>query len=190
MTRLPRVIGASQLPLSACGCLPFVHLGADRPFPECRNAVNYNPDESSRQYSGYSSSSWRYSQLDHSSRCWIARYARAGEWMQINAGKLLAVGGVITQGRRDSDQWVTEYQVQTTKDGSTWTSVGTFSGNRDRNTKVKRMFAKPVDAKSVRFVVQKFWNGVAMRAALVVCPGPWPRRPLSAQGSPPARATP
>ena len=91
--------------------------------------------------------------------------------MQINADKLLDVGGVITQGRRDADQWVTEYQVKTTKDGSTWTSVGTFSGNSDRNTKVKQMFAKPVEAKAVRFVVKKWRDHACMRAALLVCPG-------------------
>ena len=100
--------------------------------------------------------------------------------MQINADEPLAVGGVITQGRRDADQWVTEYQVKTTKDGSTWTSVGTFSGNSDRNTKVKQMFAKPVEAKSVRFVVKRWRGVVCMRAALLLCPGLCPG-PLNAR---------
>ena len=100
--------------------------------------------------------------------------------MQINADEPLAVGGVITQGRRDANQWVTEYQVKTTKDGSTWTSVGTFSGNSDRNTKVKQMFAKPVEAKAVRFVVKEWRGFICMRAALLLCPGLCPG-PLNAR---------
>ena len=145
---------------------------------ECSNANNHNPAESSRQYSSVHGSGYKASQLD-SSRAWCAKQNQAGEWMQIDADEPLFVGGVITQGRLDKyDQWVTEYQVQTSNDGSSWDTIGTFSGNSDRNTKVKHMFAKPVAAKSVRFVVNKWKSHISMRAALVVCAG-WFPRPLA-----------
>ncbi|MFD2531742.1 YDG domain-containing protein, partial [Gracilimonas halophila] len=46
------------------------------------------------------------------------------------------IQGVITKGRGDVDQWVTSYDLQATKDGTTWTSLGIFSANSDRNTEV------------------------------------------------------
>jgi len=46
------------------------------------------------------------------------------------------IKGVTTKGRGNSDQWVITYELQATKDGNTWISLGTFNANSDRNTEV------------------------------------------------------
>ena len=90
--------------------------------------------------------------------------------MQIDAGMVVDVHGVVTQGRRDSDQWVTKYTVKTSVDGKAWAGAGTFDGNTDRSTKVHSIFEKPTKARYVRIVVDE-WNGhICMRAALQTCP--------------------
>ena len=49
------------------------------------------------------------------------------------------VSGMVTQGRRDADSWVTAYTVKASEDGITWTDVGCggdIEGNANRGTKV------------------------------------------------------
>ena len=47
-----------------------------------------------------------------------------------------AIESVVTQGRANSNQWVTSFQLQATRDGANWISLGTYSANSDSNTKV------------------------------------------------------
>jgi hypothetical protein len=48
----------------------------------------------------------------NSAQAWSAARNVVGEWMQIDIGEVLSVSGIVTQGRRQFDQWVTSYQVQ------------------------------------------------------------------------------
>merc|ERR1711871_690695 len=47
-----------------------------------------------------------------------------------------SISAVVTQGRYDSDQWVTSYQLEHSIGGS-WRNLGTFIGNSDRDSKVQ-----------------------------------------------------
>jgi hypothetical protein len=49
------------------------------------------------------------------------------QWIQMDAGQVKVINGVVTQGRQDYDhgerQWVTSYFIETSSDGNAWTSV-------------------------------------------------------------------
>ena len=103
---------------------------------------------------------------------WSAKQNKDGAWLQIDAGRLVTVRGVVTQGRANWDQWVTKYSVQTSTDGSTWTQAQRFNnGNTNRNTKVQHELSKPVRARYVRFVVHAWHGHCSMRAGLRTCAG-------------------
>jgi hypothetical protein len=95
--------------------------------------------------------------------------------MQMDLGLTMNVVGVVTQGRKNWNQWVTSYQVSTSADGKSWKSAGgTYTGNRDRSSKVKGMFPSPVLARYVRISVQTWLGHISMRAAALACPAPTP----------------
>ncbi|CAK0812764.1 unnamed protein product [Prorocentrum cordatum] len=107
-----------------------------------------NKPESQRRYS----SVWGNNRIGtgharsalDSVQAWSSRWNRHGHWMQLDLGTSVIVSGVVTQGRANWNQWVTSYQVATSEDGSVWQTVGgTYTGNRDRSTKVKGMFPSP-----------------------------------------------
>ena len=50
-----------------------------------------------------------------------ARYAAS--WMQLDAGHVKSIAGVVTQGRRHHHQWVTSYKVKASADGKAWDEV-------------------------------------------------------------------
>ncbi len=45
------------------------------------------------------------------------------EWIQVNLQQQTLVSGVITQGRPNFDQWVTDYTVEHSDDGIVWIDV-------------------------------------------------------------------
>jgi hypothetical protein len=97
-----------------------------------------------------------------------------GEWVQMDLGSSRYVAQVVTQGRADIDQRVTQYTVQHSMDGITFTEVAAvFEGNTDRSTQVFATLPEPVLARYVRVVPQACVTRCAMRAAVmkVGCPG-------------------
>ena len=108
------------------------------------------------------------SMLD-SVQAWSAATNAVNQWMQIDLGALMSVTGVVTQGRQDTDQWVTGYTISTSTDGNIWTPVNnarSLSGNTDRGTKVKHAFSA-VSARYIRLYV-KTWHGhISMRAGVI-----------------------
>ena len=108
-----------------------------------------------------------------SAQAWTARVNNANQWMQIDLGNLTNVTGVVTQGRANSNQWVTNYRVSTSTNGEKWVPMNSgqqYAGNTDRSTKVMHKFAF-VSARYVRFDVLA-WNGyISMRAGVIVASG-------------------
>jgi hypothetical protein len=107
-----------------------------------------------------------------SRQAWSALHNKVGQWMQFNTGEVQSIAGVVTQGRRNSDQRVTAFTVEVSEDGDTWASVEcgrTFKGNKDSNTKVKTRFRSPVKAQFVRILPQKWNSHMSMRASVLVC---------------------
>jgi hypothetical protein len=99
-----------------------------------------------------------------------------GNWWQIDAGSVVEIAGVVTQGRYDSSQWVTEFMLSYTNadtDTGTFTFIdggATFSGNGDSHTVVENVLLRPVKARFVRFHPVRFHNDMSMRMGLLINP--------------------
>jgi hypothetical protein len=145
-----------------------------------------NPAESTRSYSSVFDNDQigqkhARSMLD-SAQAWSAKNNQVGEWMQLDLGRTMAVTHIVTQGRHEYDQWVTEYKVQHSTDGSQFTAVSaTFTGNKDRGT--YQTNALSVGARYIRIYPQKWSSHMSMRMGVhAVIPTPPPPPP-----PPPAR---
>ena len=101
-----------------------------------------------------------------SSAGWCSKHNKVGQWIQLDNGKLGSISGVITQGRKNSDQWVESFRVKyKDQNGSWWDIDGkTFPGNKDRNSKVTTTFSKPVRARYIRIYPQTWKKHMSMRA--------------------------
>ena len=65
----------------------------------------------------------RPAQLPHSVGAWCAEGYKDNQWIQVDLMIPTWVTGVMLQGRKDTDQWVTEYKVEYSIDGQNWTYV-------------------------------------------------------------------
>jgi len=107
------------------------------------------------------------------------------EWYQLALGEPTLVSGVVTMGRGEYDQWVTQFEVTTSLDGVGWTSRGIFNGNTDQTSQLKSRFKSAVVAKYVR-IHPMAWTGFnALRAGLLVGASPSPAPSPSPSPSPP-----
>ena len=134
-----------------------------------------SPPETTRSYSsvwqqdpagtGYARSTvW-------SAQAWTAMTQAVGEWMQIDLGAVAEVRGVVVQGHRTSNEWVTLLKVTTSLDGSSWGDMDggkNFVGSSDRDTMVRITFAASTPARFVRLLPQDWHSRISMRAAVLV----------------------
>ena len=97
---------------------------------------------------------------------WCSKHNKVGQWIQFDNGKLSTISGIITQGRKNADQWVKSFKVKYKDQGGSWWDVDgkTFPGNKDRNTKVTTTFSKPVRARYIRIYPQTWKKHMSMRA--------------------------
>ncbi|CAE7774243.1 unnamed protein product [Symbiodinium necroappetens] len=63
-----------------------------------------------------------------SATAWVAEQAELGEWYQLDAGKILSISGVVIRGRADADEWITEFVVSYSMDGSAWNRLREMRG--------------------------------------------------------------
>jgi hypothetical protein len=64
------------------------------------------------------------------------------------------------------DQWIKQYQVSYSVDGQTWTYVDNgriFTGNSDRNTKVRNNFYTAVLARTIRINPVSWYGWSSLR---------------------------
>lgn len=99
------------------------------------------------------------------------------EWMRIDAGNVVLVHGIRTQGHATgaSDQSVTGFTVQHSVDGSKWIDVDGGATFRPSDwaggaiTHSDQMFTSPaVKARYIKITVVSFKNHPAMRAGLLI----------------------
>lgn len=96
--------------------------------------------------------------------------ATVGSTMRIDLGVSKQVVGVASQGRSDADQWVTSFDIQTSSDGSTWSSPVLVSGNSDRNSIVHNYISPSVNARYVRITIRSLFGYGSMRAGILLKP--------------------
>lgn len=94
----------------------------------------------------------------------------------VDLGKVNILEGVITQGRSDSDNWVTEYTVSYSSNKRHWFHMlkgrehVVFEGNKDRNTMAVRSFPHRIAAKYIKFTPTSFHGKLmCMRVEAIGC---------------------
>ncbi|KAK3717343.1 hypothetical protein QZH41_011575 [Actinostola sp. cb2023] len=103
---------------------------------------------------------------------WSAKTNQAGQWIQVDLGKVTKVSGIATQGRYDADQWVTGYTLQYSIDGKVFMDYKAgkvLAGNKDRNTVVMHDFHTPIITRYIRVVVKSWTSHISMRMELYGC---------------------
>lgn len=146
------------------------------PNAEFHNAV-WRPDlfDSAYGFPGYKPCSKPGISTEHHA-AWCCSYNDANKcFMTIDLKEEKRITGVVTQGRQNVLQWVTQFTVEGSNDlaAATWTQHGTYIGNTDSNTK-KTHDIDGFDARYVR-IRPKEWRGhVSMRAAVCACGRPTP----------------
>jgi hypothetical protein len=111
---------------------------------------------------------WR-SRLDNRHTTWCAGARKVDEYIQWDFGDLYTVSHVMTKGRVNSAQWVTEYALKYSLEGSKWTTAGTFTGNSDKDTLRENKLENPIKARFVRLYVKKWRSYPSMRADFKGC---------------------
>ncbi|XP_070552362.1 uncharacterized protein [Ptychodera flava] len=118
---------------------------------------------------------WAVGGYSHS---WCSGSNSVGQWLQVDIGSSRMVTQVASQGRGDSNQWVTSYKIYHYYPNG-WTYVKddngsdkVFSGNWDRYTIVYHALgSKSFVARYVRFVVQGWYGHISMRVEVYACTG-------------------
>ena len=56
----------------------------------------------------------------HKPFCWIARHNNHNQWLKVDFGRTTTIQKIVTQGRRDANQWVTRYKLTYSLDTLHW----------------------------------------------------------------------
>ena len=107
---------------------------------------------------------------------WRADSNTVGEYIQADFGQLQRIQAVATQGRADTNYWVTSYKFAYSTEGVTYDYVTSddgsdrvFAGNSDRNTVVEHSFDVPIIARFVRLYPQTYVIYMALRWKVYGC---------------------
>ncbi|CAH3154073.1 unnamed protein product [Pocillopora meandrina] len=108
---------------------------------------------------------------------WVAGVKNIKQWLQVDLEQTTRVIGIATQGRRDWDQWVTEYKLQYGDDGLFFRvykrngdiSDTVFPGNKDRDTVVYHDLNPLIYVRYVRVLPMEWKWVIAMRIELYSC---------------------
>jgi hypothetical protein len=98
------------------------------------------------------------------------------QYLQIDVGIVTNITAVATQGRNAIAQWVKDYLLLYSTDGSTWftykenDAVKLFAGNTDSKSVVSHKLPFPVAARYVRFQAQTWQEHISFRAEVYGCP--------------------
>lgn len=82
----------------------------DAAFSASSNPANHGPERARLNIHAASSKTG----------AWSAKTNDVKQWLQIDFGELVRVTKVATQGRQDSDQWVTKFSLSYSMDGMHW----------------------------------------------------------------------
>ena len=100
------------------------------------------------------------------SHAWCAK--SVGDSITIDLTSSYIVTGVVTQGRGECNQHITEYSVATSENGLEWVDHGRFKGNFDNKTICKRKLKHPISASFVKFTALKYVEHPSLRLDILV----------------------
>ncbi|KAK7092596.1 neurexin-4-like isoform X2 [Littorina saxatilis] len=108
---------------------------------------------------------------------WSPKVQNAYEWLQIDFGRQFIITKLHTQGRRGSDEYVSEFFLEFSDDSTTWKRYTNrfgiaemFVGNHDDSSEQIITLVYPIVTKFVRFNPQRWNMVISMRVDLTGCP--------------------
>ncbi|EGC39279.1 hypothetical protein DICPUDRAFT_91250 [Dictyostelium purpureum] len=155
----------SKVPAGSVGCLSNALLNL-------RSSTDHNADHGAKNSVLTFSNSKDTTRFD-GSEGWCASINDKNQFIVAGSFVLNSFVAISTQGRGDSDQWVTSYKIKYTSDNITWIEYNNgqiFNGNSDRNTVVTHVFPQPIRARSISIHPVTFQNHIALRWELYVKP--------------------
>ncbi|XP_078668821.1 lactadherin-like isoform X1 [Branchiostoma floridae x Branchiostoma belcheri] len=109
---------------------------------------------------------------------WVPERQDRGQWIQVDLGRDLVVGGVVTQGSDDEANpgFVTSYKLSYSLTGDYWITYSNvtapemlFSGNSNGRDPVRNQLESPVRARYIRVSPQDWQHRIALRLELLHC---------------------
>jgi len=108
---------------------------------------------------------------------WCALTADQHKWIQVDMQVEKPVHGIVVQGRENSDQWTTVFQVlYKSNESDSFKYVldennnpESFAGNVDRNTPHTADFLAPVTARFIRVKIREWHGHPCMRFEILTC---------------------
>ena len=103
------------------------------------------------------------------------------QWIQVDFLEPKLVSGILTQGLPNVDKWSSEFYLSTSLDGFSFKPYsesidGTpkiFGGNKDRNSIIKHLLTRNIQARYVRLIIMKGGpDGIGMRFNVIGCFSP------------------
>ncbi|XP_072174633.1 lactadherin-like [Diadema setosum] len=133
------------------------------------------PDSSITASSYYNSEVYpRFARLNGPHR-WCSSESNTDQWLRIDLGEVFMVTGVITQGRANTERWVTSIHISTSLNDIDWifaidplsNGPKVYPANYERNTHVTSLLPNPLRARYVRIHPITFMNYVSMRVEVL-----------------------
>ena len=139
---------------------------------------SYNPGEPSRSYSSIFNNDavgagHARSRIDSFQSWSAATNTDPNDYVQVDHGSITTIQGVVTQGRANAAQWVTQFRLSGSGTYG-WEFLGTYTGNSDQHTIKINLFTGDGivttgarDLRYVRFFPTDYNNHKSMRAAFL-----------------------
>ncbi|XP_052425764.1 retinoschisin 1a [Carassius gibelio] len=108
---------------------------------------------------------------------WLSKFQDTNQWLQIDLKEVKVVSGILTQGRCDSDEWITKYTMQyRTNEKLNWIyykdqtgNNRVFYGNSDHSSTVQNLLRPPIVARYIRILPLGWHTRIAIRMELLLC---------------------
>ena len=100
---------------------------------------------------------------------WSAIAGSQGHSITLNCNTPTYITGIVTQGRQNMGQWVTQANVEVSLDNTNWTTIFTNANlNTDQTTQVNLLFPTVQYAKYVRVTPTNWIGHPSMRLGLLI----------------------
>ena len=107
---------------------------------------------------------------------WAVKTNDENQWIEANLGDEKHIFSIVTQGRHDSEQWVTSFKLQQSSAGTNFMTMKNtdgsdriYRGNHDRNTKVTQTMPSGTKARFIRLLPQTWHNRISLRWGIFGC---------------------
>ncbi|XP_029633411.1 neurexin-4 [Octopus sinensis] len=114
--------------------------------------------------------------LGHASGAWSASTPNGEQFLAINLGQRYIITAVGTQGRQGTEEYVSEFMLETSDDNNTWrmytNELGideVFIANSNGHDVKKNTLAFPIRAQYIKFRPQRWSSSMSLRVEIYGC---------------------